>query len=55
MPSAVLLPYCARGGGRGVGRPGLPRCYFSMHQIVFMTPEEIYLILTFKESERNKK
>lgn len=42
-------------GGGGWGWPGLPRCYFSMHQIVFMTPGEIYLILTFKRSGRNQK
>lgn len=42
-------------GGRaqpGGGWPGLPRCYFSMHQIVFMTPGEIYLILTLQRSGR---
>lgn len=51
-------------GGRGVGGsprsagggwPRLPCCYFSMHQIVFMTPGEIYLILIFKRSGRRKK
>lgn len=42
-------------GGGGGGWPGLPCCYLSMHQIVFMTPGEIYLILTLKRSEREKK
>lgn len=49
---SVPLPCCTRLGEGGGGWPGLRRCYFSMHQIVFMTPGEIYLILTFQRIER---
>ena len=56
MLCSVLLPYCTPGWGEGGGSwPGLPCCYFSMHQIVFMAPGEIYLILTLKRSEKKKK
>ena len=54
MLCSVLLPYCAPRGEVGGSWPGLPSCYFSMHQIVFMTPGKIYLILTLKRSERKK-
>ena len=38
MLCSVLLPYCTPGWGEGGGSwPGLPCCYFSMHQIVFMS------------------
>ena len=52
MLCSVLLPYFTprEGGGGGGSWPGLPCCYFSMHQILFMTPGEIYLILTLKRS-----
>lgn len=56
MLCSVLLPYCTPGWGEGGGSwPGLPCCYFSMHQIVFMAPGEVYLILTLKRSEKKKK
>ena len=56
MLCSVLLPYCTpRGGGEGGSWPGLPCCYFSMHQILFMTPGEIYLILTLKRSGGEEK
>lgn len=54
-PAALLYSTGVGGGGGGGSWPGLPCCYFSMHQILFMTPGEIYLILTLKRSGEKKK